>query len=123
MTPAETDIGVMTFALGKLADLLHEGKRFPEIAELRCALDAAGIIAQLPIRSPAPGSAGPHRAEAAEHRHDTACMFSRRDFSVMCLAPNLIEATAGQPSAIDLSEHDVERADDRRDVGKHVPAA
>ena len=51
MTPAETDIGVMTFALGKLADLLHEGKRFPEIAESKCALDAAGIIAQLPIRS------------------------------------------------------------------------
>lgn len=41
----------MTFALGKLADLLHEGKRFPEIAESKCALDAAGIIAQLPIRS------------------------------------------------------------------------
>jgi hypothetical protein len=51
VTPAETDIGVMAFALGKLADLLHEGKRFPEIAESKCALDAAGIIAQLPIRS------------------------------------------------------------------------
>jgi hypothetical protein len=41
----------------------------------------------------------------------------------MCLAPNLIEATAGELSAIDLSERDVERADDRQDVGKHVPAA
>jgi hypothetical protein len=41
----------MAFALGKLADLLHEGKRFPEIAESKYALDAAGIIAQLPIRS------------------------------------------------------------------------
>src|ERR1700704_7154958 len=41
----------MTFALGKIADLLHEGKRFPEIAESKCALDAPGIIAQLPIRS------------------------------------------------------------------------
>jgi hypothetical protein len=41
----------------------------------------------------------------------------------MCLAPNLIDATAGELSAIDLSERDVERADDRRDVGKHVPAA
>jgi hypothetical protein len=43
--------------------------------------------------------------------------------SVMCLAPNLIEATAGELSAIDLFEHNVERADDRRGVGKHVPAA
>ena len=121
MTPAETDIGVMAFALGKLADLLHEGKRFPEIAESKYALDAAGIIAQLPIRS--------LRLEAqsliARKRRNTAA--TRRacflgETSVMCLAPNLIEATAGQPSAIDLSEHDVERADDRRDVGKHVPA-
>jgi hypothetical protein len=47
-TPAETAIGVMAFALGELADLLHEGKRFPEIVESRCALDAAGFIAQLP---------------------------------------------------------------------------
>src|SRR5438046_2255726 len=37
--------------------------------------------------------------------------------------PNLIEAAAGERSAIDLPEHDVERADDRRDVGQHVPAA
>jgi hypothetical protein len=33
------------------------------------------------------------------------------------------KATAGEYSSIDLPEHDVERADDRRDVGKHVPAA
>ena len=26
-------------------------------------------------------------------------------------------------SAIDLPEHDVERADDRRDIGQHMPAA
>jgi hypothetical protein len=41
----------MAFALGELADLLHEGKRFPEIAESKRALDAVGFIAQLPIRS------------------------------------------------------------------------
>jgi hypothetical protein len=29
----------------------------------------------------------------------------------------------GERSSIDLPEHDVERAEDRRDVGKHVPAA
>src|SRR5260221_11898868 len=43
--------------------------------------------------------------------------------SVMCLAPNLIEAAAGERSAIDLPEHDVERADDRRDIRQHMPAA
>ena len=36
-------IGVMAFALGGLADLLHEGKRFPEIVESKCALDAAHV--------------------------------------------------------------------------------
>ena len=35
----------------------------------------------------------------------------------------IIKATEGERSSIDLPEHDVERADDRRDVGKHVPAA
>src|SRR5262249_2198185 len=30
---------------------------------------------------------------------------------------------AGRWSAIDLPEHDVERADDRHDVGQHMPAA
>src|SRR6516225_11005394 len=51
VTPTEADIGVMAFGLGKLADPLHEGKRFPEIAESKRALDAVGVIAQLPIRS------------------------------------------------------------------------
>jgi hypothetical protein len=41
----------MAFALGELADLLHEGKRFPEIAKSKRALDAVGVIMQLPIRS------------------------------------------------------------------------
>ena|SRR6266511_6129245 len=49
--PSEADVGVMGFGLGKLADPLHEGERFPEIVESTCALDAAGFIAQLPIRS------------------------------------------------------------------------
>jgi hypothetical protein len=33
----------MAFALGELADLLHEGKRFPEIAESKRALDEAHV--------------------------------------------------------------------------------
>src|SRR5260370_12159283 len=51
VTPAEADVGVMAFALGKLADPLHEGERFPEIAKSKRALNAVGFIAQLPIRS------------------------------------------------------------------------
>ena len=50
MTPAEADVGVMRFGLGKLTDLLHEGECFPEIAESKRTLDAMGIIAQFPIR-------------------------------------------------------------------------
>src|ERR1700730_14604287 len=34
----------MAFGLGKLADPLHEGERFPEIVESKCALDAPGFI-------------------------------------------------------------------------------
>src|SRR5438128_6027258 len=48
-SPAEADVGVMAFGLGKLADALHEGERLPEIAESKRALDAVGVIAQLPI--------------------------------------------------------------------------
>src|SRR5258708_27595684 len=78
-TPAETDIGVMAFGLGELADLLHEGKRFPEIAESKCALDAAGFIAQLPIgslRLEAQGLIAPQRRNAAATRR--ACFLGER---------------------------------------------
>ena len=52
-------------------------------------------------------------------------VFSTR-VSLMCLSPRQFlarKATAGEGSSIDLPEHDIERADDRRDIGKHVPAA
>src|SRR5467141_4155275 len=60
---------MMAFALGELADLLHEGKRFPEIAESKRALDAAVVIAQLPIRSLALEAQG---FIARKRRHATA---------------------------------------------------
>src|SRR5262249_23796007 len=41
---------MMSFGFGKLAHPLHEGERFPEIAKSKRALDAAGIIAQYPLR-------------------------------------------------------------------------
>jgi len=44
VTPAEADIGVMAFGLGKLADPLHEGERFPEIAESKRALDSRTLL-------------------------------------------------------------------------------
>src|SRR5258707_2237137 len=48
-------------------------------------------------------------------------VFSAR-VSIMWLSPiALTNATAR--SAIDLPEHDVDRADDRRDIGQHVPPA
>jgi hypothetical protein len=50
VTPAEADVGVMPFGLGKLTDLLHERECFPEIAESKRALDAVCVIAQFPIR-------------------------------------------------------------------------
>jgi hypothetical protein len=33
------------------------------------------------------------------------------------------ETLVAASSAINLAEHDIKRADDRRDVGQHVPAA
>src|SRR6516165_3278162 len=36
---------------------------------------------------------------------------------------NLTIKGNGRQSAIDFPEHDVERADDRRDIGQHMPAA
>jgi hypothetical protein len=33
-----------------LADALNKRERFLEVAEVKCTLDAAGIIAQFPIR-------------------------------------------------------------------------
>jgi hypothetical protein len=71
VTPTEADIGVMAFGLGKLADPLHEGGRFPEIVESKRALDAVGVIAQPPIgglRLEAQGLIAPQRRNAAATR-------------------------------------------------------
>jgi hypothetical protein len=90
----------MAFGLGKLADPLHAGERFPEIAESKCALDAAGFIAQLPIRSLALEAQGfitrKRRNAAATWRAG----FSAR-VSVMWLSPiALTNATAGDQRSI-----------------------
>ena len=38
-------------------------------------------------------------------------------------APSSGKLANPKTSSIDLPEHDIERADDRRGIGKHVPAA
>ena len=51
-----------------------------------------------------------------------ACFLGERLGHVLVLKL-IIKATEGERSSVDLPEYDVERADDRRDVGKHVSAA
>src|SRR5258707_10354751 len=69
---------------------VHEGKRFPEIAESKCALDAAGFIAQLPIgslRLEAQGLIAPQRRNAAATKR--ACFFGERLGHVLGSPPYL----------------------------------
>jgi hypothetical protein len=42
VTPAEADVGVMAFGLGKLTDFPKNAERFPEIVESNGPLDAVG---------------------------------------------------------------------------------
>jgi hypothetical protein len=51
ITPTETNVRVVAFAFGELADFLNKGQRTPEIAESKGPLDAQGVLAQLPIGS------------------------------------------------------------------------
>ena len=51
VTPAEGDVWMVAFGLGELTDFLNKGERFLEIAELKHALDAVGIISQIPVGS------------------------------------------------------------------------
>ena len=77
---------MMSFGFGKLADPLHEGERFSEIAKSKRALDAAGIIAQFPLRRLALETQGfitRKRGDAAATRR---AGFSAR-VSVMWLSP------------------------------------
>jgi hypothetical protein len=89
----------MPFGLGKLADPLHEGERFPEIVESKCALDAAGFIAQLPIRSLALEAQGFITRKGGTPPRQVP-VFSAR-VSVMWLFPiALTNATAGDQRSI-----------------------
>src|SRR3569623_90273 len=50
IAPAEGDVGMMTFRLGKGPDPVHVGEGFGEILEFVGALYAAGVRQQLPLR-------------------------------------------------------------------------
>ena len=113
----------MAFGLGKLTDFLNKGERFPEIAESKRALDAVGIVSQLPIGSlclQALGFITREWRDAAATRR--ACLLGERLGHILVLEP-IIKAIAGERSSIDLPEHDVERTQNGGDVGQHVAAA
>ena len=121
ITPAEADIGMMAFGLGKLTDFLNKDERFPEIAEPKRPLDAVGIVTQFPIgglRLQALGFITREWRDAAATRR--AGLLGERLGHILVLEP-FIKAMAIVRSSIDLPEHDVERADDCRHVGEHVP--
>jgi hypothetical protein len=48
VSPAKTDVGVMTFSFGQVASTLCEGKRLGEIFELEGSLDPPILIAHRP---------------------------------------------------------------------------
>src|SRR6476659_5971352 len=50
IAPAEADVRVVRFAFGKFADRMHESERLAEISEFELALDALGVVMQLPLR-------------------------------------------------------------------------
>src|SRR5712671_320178 len=86
VTPAETEIGVMTFGLCKLPDFLNKGECFSEIAESEGALDAVGFVIQLPFGSlclKALGFVTREWRDATETR--CACLFGKRLGHVLVL--------------------------------------
>src|SRR6266478_10006165 len=99
-SPAEADVGVMAFGLGKLADPLHEGERFPEVAESKRALDAAVVIAQRPIRSLALETQG----FIARKRRDAAATrragFLREGLGHVAVSNRTNKCTAGDQRSI-----------------------
>jgi hypothetical protein len=124
VTPAEADVGVMAFGLGELTDFLNKGERFPEIAESKRALDAVGIVSQLPIESLCLQAVGFITREWRDAAAARRACFLGKNFAHILLSKTIFWQQRRQDErlSIDLPEHDVERADDRRDIGKHVPA-
>src|SRR6478672_100282 len=51
IAPAEADVGMVTFRLRKLANLLNECQRLPEVPETKGLFDPVRIIHERPFRS------------------------------------------------------------------------
>src|SRR5262249_53765662 len=49
VTPAEADIGVMTFGFSQVTDAANKAERFLKIAEAEVSFDTVAVIAQFPI--------------------------------------------------------------------------
>ena len=125
VTPAEADLGVMAGVLGEFTDFLNKGECFPEIAKSKGPHDVVGIVIQLPIGRLCLECWASSRVSGGTPPRQGVQVFSA-SVSLMYFSPRQFlsrKATAGERSSIDLSEHDIERADDRRDISKHVPAA
>ena len=69
---------MMSFGFGKLADPLHKGECFPEIAKSKRAFDAAGIIAQYPLRRLALETEGSSRASGGTPSRQGVQVFAAR---------------------------------------------
>jgi hypothetical protein len=115
----------MAFGFGELTDLLNKGERVPEIAASKAPLDAVGIVTQLPIWSlclKALGFITRERRDAAATRR--TC-FLGKSIGHVLVSKTIFSSKndSDERLSIDLPEHDVERGDDRRDIGSHVPAS
>jgi hypothetical protein len=111
--------------------MMERSPRAPVLRSIAFPADQPGAAQRTSRRVGVPRRAG-REAHSAPTRCDSSQSLpagqTRRahDRSLLpdeFLTPEYIKATDGERSSIDLPEHDVERADDRRDVGKHVPAA
>jgi hypothetical protein len=102
VTPAEVDVGVMAFGFGELTDFLNKDELFPEIAESKRALDAVGIVSQLPIRSLCLEVLGFITREWRDAAVTRRACFLGECLGHVFVLKLIIKATEGERSSIDL---------------------
>ena len=79
VSPAEADVGVVTFSFGEVANTLRKGKRLGKILELEGSLDPSILIAYCPC-----GSSGGEKLllrlyRMGRYRHGKACKTCSRE--------------------------------------------
>ena len=89
----------MAFGLGKLTDFLNKGERFPEIAESKRALDAVGIVGQLPIGSLCLQALGFITREWRDAAATRRACFLGKDFAHILVSKTILAAKATGTSA------------------------